>query len=531
MISWANPHIIDPNSRLLPWIIWANVTFISLMAVISTAGDFLAASTVQGALMLSSDDLRIINISFILMLGIIPPFAIWLAHTYGYKRIFFLASLLFILGSLLNGLSVGFLSFLIARVLSGAAAGALFPLSIAIIEQTFPKHLLVVAIALNVGLSFGIGNIYGFWVAGFLSQYVSWNAFYLHCGLFSLPVLAITWLFSRETPPHAEKKQFDTYGFIAFILLIGSLILILDAGKAEWNTGGWTSPFVITASLIALFSLIVFIAIEKTHPHPLIEFSLLRKKTCLLGCIYIAFVGAVFFTTQILSVVFLDADLHYEKNTIGLFLIPRGLIFGITATAAAFLAKKIGIRPLILIGMFLLTISCWMNTSITIYSSHSQMQWMWILRMIGFGLTWGTAVAFALLEVPRILSGAGSVLIILFRQIGGSLGSLTAGNIVIGRTVFHSERFGAQIAPPTPEITTTLTHLQTHLIRNLGKTPLEAKNQALALIKSNVMTQAHVTSINDAFYVLGVILGVITIALVIEALWEILYRRPISSLE
>ena len=62
-------------------------------------------------------------------------------------------------------------------------------------------------------------------------------------------------------------------------------------------------------------------------------------------------------------------------------------------------------------------------------------------------------------------------------------------------------------------------------MHNLGKTSFEAKNQALALLKSNVQTQAHTTSINDAFYVLGLLLGAITLALMLEALWEVVKIR------
>jgi DHA2 family multidrug resistance protein len=521
MISWEAPCFLAPNHPMLRWVIWINVTFISMMAVMSTAGDFLAAPTVQGALMLSRDELRLINVCFILMLGIMPPLSIWLAQNYGYKKLFFVASLIFIVGSLLNGMAFDFWSFLLSRSLSGAAAGAIFPLSIAIIEQNFPKKLLTAAVALNVGLSFGIGNIYGFWSAGFLTQYVSWGSFYSHCALLNLPVLLVTWLFHPETPPSTEKKGFDFSGYAMFILFIANLILILDGGKAEWNPGGWGSPFIITSSLLALIGLIAFIYIELNHPNPLIHFSLLKEKTCLLGCIYIFFVGAIFFATQILSVTFLDADLHYEKNTIGIFLIPRGFIFGLFAVIAALLAKRVGIRLLILLGMAFLTLSCWLNTSITIYSSHSQIQWMWICRMIGFGFTWGTAVAFALLKIPPHLAGAASVLIILSRQIGGTLGSLGAGNLSIQRTLFHDERFGAQMDVQGPVFKHIASQLQTHLSHNLGKVGSEAKSQALNLIRSNVQAQAHATSINDAFFFLGTILGVITVALILEALWEL----------
>jgi DHA2 family multidrug resistance protein len=477
--------------------------------------------------MLSDDDRRWIGISFIMMLGVSLPYGIWLAERFGYKKIFFIGGCIFLFGSLLNSLSFDFWSLLISRAVAGAGAGALFPISLAIIDQNFPKNLLNIAIPLYVGLGIGGATCLAYLASGYLVQYLSWQSFFFLCFLLTIPPLIVTWLFHSETEPQKQEK-FDYWGYLAFIVFIANLFLILNSAKAEWNTEGWTSNFILTSAALGVLGFLAFIFIELNHPNPIIHFKLFKKRTFFLGCVTIGFVGAVLYATLVFSVVFFDFDLHYEKHRIGLFLAPQGFAFGFFAAIVAALSKKISIRLLTLIGMALVTVSCFMNSYITIYSSHSQLAWMWYLRYIGIGLSLGPATAFALSEIPVKLSGAAAVLIIFARQVGGTLGTLGTDLITIVRTVFHNARFGAQVDVMGPRFEQVSARLQAHLVHDVGMAPQEAQSEAIALIRNNVMTQSHATSINDAFYIYGIILGTITAALIIEAIWSAYDKKTMN---
>lgn len=517
--SWKLPNIIK-SETLLSWLIVANVTFISMVGVFSATGGFVADSTIRGALKLSSDDLQWISVSFIMMLGIILPYAIWLAERYGYKRIFFAGACTFILGSFLNGLASDFYTLLISRALAGMGAGALFPISIAVIDHIFPKEKLTLAISLYVGGGFGGGTLGAFLMSGYLVQFVSWQAVFWACGLLSVPVLVTTWLLHPETEP--KERPFDFWGYGAFIVFIASLLLILNSAKAQWNTEGWGSPFILTCATLAILGLIAWIWIELKVKSPLVDLSLFKTRSFWLGCVSIFFVGAALYATQMLGVSFLDQNLGYEKHRIGLFLAPQGLIFGIFGAAVAFLSQKVNIRLLTLVGMIFVSVGCLLNPWVTMYSSHSQMQGMWALRMFGIGLAVGPATAYALSEVPKVLGGAAAVFIILARQVGGTIGSLGANLITVERTVFHAERFGTQLVPNSPRFEQVASHLQQHLIHQGGCLPQEAKEKAISLVRANVLNQANVTAMGDAFFILGIILALITLGIAFDTLRSLL---------
>lgn len=259
----------------------------------------------------------------------------------------------------------------------------------------------------------------------------------------------------------------------------------------------------------------------------MISFSLFKNQPFLLGCIAIFFIGGPLYPTMQLPVIFLDKDLGYAKHTQGLYLFSMGITLLIVSTCTAFLTKKINIRFLAMIGMGVITISCWLNPVISIYSNHAEFLLIWNLRMVGIGLALGPATALALSEIPLAVSGAASIFITLSRQVGGTIGTLWANNTVIRREIFHRETFGSQVDLDSSALRTTILQLKQHLIHNTGSLPEVAEMKATALIHKNILIQSHAVSINDAFYLMGALTFICFLSLIIEFIHQ---RRKNAAL-
>jgi DHA2 family multidrug resistance protein len=513
-MAWVNR-----KGPIYPWLILLNVTLATIIGTLSATAGFVVNSNIRGTLMLSSDDLQWITISFIMMLGTILPLAVWLADQYGYKKVFLIGIAVFVFGSLLDGFASNFWTFMGSRMIAGMGAGALFPLSVAIIDQTFPKTKLPFAMSLYIGLGFGFGTVAGVMVGGYFAQYFTWESVFYLCFLLGIPILFVTW-FLHEESPRSSPKKFDFIGYFCFILAIAAIFIVLVSGKAGWNAEGWTSPFVIAWEVIGVLSLTALIWYEWKCSHPLITLSLFKTRSYLLGCLSLFFVGAVLYFAQLSSAEFLDLDLHYQKAQIGNYLVIQGLVMGIGSSLIAFLTRKVSVRTLTLAGMAVLTVSCFLNSSLTIYSSHEQFLLLNFLRWSGIALAVGPATAYALKETPITLAGPAAVFIIVARQIGGTISTVACGDIVIERTIFHAERFGAQIATESSRFQQVAYNLQSHIMQVTGADVIQAKAKAIALIQSNVARQAHATAIADAFWILGILVGVSTLLLFAEAVWS-----------
>jgi hypothetical protein len=128
-------------------------------------------------------------------------------------------------------------------------------------------------------------------------------------------------------------------------------------------------------------------------------------------------------------------------------------------------------------------------------------------------------------DIPSALAGAASVFVTFARQIGGTLGSLSAQVITTERQEFHNEMFGAQIDTASPAFQGVIRNLQSHLIHNTGVAPSEAPHLAESIIRANVLTQSHATAQNDAFFLLGIATFVICISILLETGWEAYQKR------
>jgi len=515
MINWMKPGIYSSDRPWYAWLIHANLTLLTLITGAAVIAPNVAGTLIRGALSLSSDEMRWVGIGYIMVLGLVLPLGVWLAERFGYKRLVFIGAIIFILGCILSATCWDFYSCLLGRNLLGIGAGIVLPLSNSILVKIFPKQKLSAAIALYIGFGFGVASGAGYLLGGYCAQYLTWQAIFVVLAFSSLPSLAMVWLFHEETPPNPEER-FDFLGFFFFVLFIGSLLLVVNSGKAEWNTGGWTSPFIITTSIIGLLGLIALIPWELKREQPLILFSLLKTHSFSLGAISVAFTAVVIYVVMTIGPILTIGFLQYDFWHGGLIIAPIGVTMGLLSVVVALLTHKIGIRWITLTGMLLLGIGCYINTDYTLYSSHQEFIWIYNLRAAGIALALGPATALAMSEIPAALAGPASILVTLFRQMAGTIGTAGTEALMIERTLFHNQVFGMRMSPVSPRLQQVVERISDHLVHNTGAAPEEAKETALALIRKNVVTQSQITSMNDAFYLIGIVVFVITVFLFLE---------------
>lgn len=526
MMNWKQPNVFPSTHPFYPWLIHLNLTFLTMITAIAVVAPNVAGTLIRGALQLSSDEMRWVGIGYIMMLGLILPLGVWLAERFGYKKIIFMGTIIFILGSLLSAFCWEFYSCLLGRNLLGIGAGMILPLANTILVQVMPRKNLAPALALYIGFGFGVAAGLGYVIGGFFSQYVDWQMIFLFITAASLPSLVLIAILHQETESKKESR-FDFIGFFFFILFIGSLLLVINSGKAEWNTDGWTSPFIVTTSAIGLIGLILLIPWELKHPQPLILLPLLKTHSFTLGSISVAFGAIVTYVTMTIGPILTIQYLKYDFWTGGLIIAPIGLTIGVLAVVGAWLTKIIDIRWITLFGLLLLGIGCYINVDYTLYSSHKSFLWMYNIRAAGIAFALGPATALAMSEIPKALAGPASILVILFRQVTGTIGTAATETVITQRTQFHNQIFGARMDIQSPRIQQVVNHLSDRFLQNGGAaSPEEAQEMALGVIRENVIIQSQITSLNDAFYIIALLIFGVTVLLFLEMISNKMKNSP-----
>jgi hypothetical protein len=73
-----------------------------------------------------------------------------------------------------------------------------------------------------------------------------------------------------------------------------------------------------------------------------------------------------------------------------------------------------------------------------------------------------------------------------------------------------------------------VSHLQDHLIHQGGCLPQEAREKAVGLVRANVLNQANVTAMGDAFFILGILLAIITLGIAVDTFRSLLKKHHIA---
>jgi MFS transporter, DHA2 family, multidrug resistance protein len=451
--------------------------------------------------------------AYLLVFGVMLPTSGWVADHFGYKRTYFFSLLVFTFGSFLCGLAWNENALIVFRIIQAVGAGFLMPVGMAIITREFPPEQRGMALgfwAIAAAASISLGPLIG----GYLVDNIGWNAIFDVNVPFGIIGLFATWVIQREYRSE-HVRSFDTVGFISMSVSLIALLLALSDGNAAWNTGGWTSPFILTCFFISAVSLVVFLVTEFTVKHPLIEISLFKdfNFTVTNGILFIFGLGM--FGSTFLLPLYLQNSLGYTALQTGAFFLPVGLIQAATSPVAGLLSDRLNPKIPGAIGIVLLAFSLFLNSRLSLFSEHSQIMIPLVIRGFAMGLLFTPLTTLALSSIPRNKIAQASGLFNVIRQLGGSFGVAFMGAMLTRRTLFHSAMFGQMLDPQSPAFQRAAARLSRFSELGLGSTPGVAAMRAKSLIAAHAAKQAFVQAVCDDFYIAAAIsiVGLIPILL------------------
>src|ERR1043165_5231045 len=149
--------------------------------------------------------------SYLLSLAVFIPASGWVADRLGARHVFRAAIAIFMLGSILCGLSTSLFEFVGARILQGIGGAMMVPVGRLVLLRSVEKSELVRAMA-YLTLPALIGPVIGPPVGGFLATYGSCRwLFWIHIPIGILGIALVTMFI--EDVREKDVRPFDTAGF------------------------------------------------------------------------------------------------------------------------------------------------------------------------------------------------------------------------------------------------------------------------------------------------------------------------------
>ena len=345
---------------------------------------------------------------------------IWgrLSDLYGRRRMYLGGVVVFLLGSMLSGISQTMFQLIAARAVQGLGAGAIVPLSVTIVGELYALAERGRTQALFSGV-WGIASIAGPLLGGYITDALSWRwVFYINLpfGVLSLTVIALSYPRRRET----TRARVDWLG--AALMFAGVSALLLAVGG---ETGAGAAWLVASGVLLVLFTYVERRVVDPILPLELFGRPLIARTSVVAFLFGAAMFGAIAFVP-----LYLQGVLGATATQAGQVLTPLFLGWVITSVISARLTVRMGYRPIAIAGGVLLTAG---YLGLALFTPDTS-RFVMLGACFTLGLGMGSSMLAVLLAVQhgveRARLGIATSLNQFSRSIGASVGVSAMGALM-----------------------------------------------------------------------------------------------------
>jgi EmrB/QacA subfamily drug resistance transporter len=413
------------------WLALAVIVAAQFMVVLDIAIVNVALPSIKNDLGFSEQSLQWVITAYTILFGGVLLLGGRMADLLGRRRLFMAGLLLFTVSSLLDGLAWSSGSLVAFRALQGLGAALLSPAALSILTTTFREGR-ERNLALGIwGAASGSGGAAGVLLGGALTSAFSWPwIFYVNVPVGAI-VLALSPLLLRESRAELEHRSFDVAG--AASVTGGLMLLVYGLTRAAEH--GWTSAGTI-ALLVGSGALIVaFVAIELRSRAPLLPLRIFRLRTLAGSNVTGLLLAGAVFSQFFLLTLYMQQVLHYSAIKTGVAYVGLTLAIIAFSAVAQALATRIGIRPLLPIGMALAAAGLVLYARLPVHGHYfSDLFPAFMIGGIGLALVFVPMSIGALTGVQPSEAGVASGLINTSQQIGGAIGVAVASTVAITYT-------------------------------------------------------------------------------------------------
>src|SRR5580700_1464026 len=294
----------------------------TFMNVLDTSIANVSLPSIAGDLGVSPDQGTWVITSFGVANAIALPLTGWLTRRFGQVRLFTLSVFLFVIASFLCALAPSLGVLIGFRVLQGAVAGPMIPLSQALLLSSYPKSKSGTALGMW-SMTTLVAPVVGPVLGGWITDNIAWPwIFYINVPV-GIAAGLVTWFVYRRRETPTARVPIDRIGLVLLVLWVGALQILLDQGKdLDWFNSGQ----IVTLAVVALVGFTLFLIWELTEKHPIVDLSLFRRRNFWVSTLAMLLAYGAFFGNVVLLPLWLQEYMGYTATLAGWVLAPVGLL-------------------------------------------------------------------------------------------------------------------------------------------------------------------------------------------------------------
>ncbi|MBC7933631.1 MAG: MFS transporter [Rubrivivax sp.] len=370
-----------------------------------------------------------------------------LSDLYGRRLFFQLGIAVFLIGSVLSGVSATMTQLIVFRALQGLGAGALVPLGLTIIGDVYTLEERARMQAYFGGV-WGLASVIGPVVGGFITDNLSWRwVFYINVpfGLAAAGIMAI----ALKEPKRQERPSIDYAGAATLMAAITLFMFALVEGGSSLRSLASPRNLALFAGSALLAAL--FVWVERRAPDPIVPFALFGNRVVSVSVAAGFLAGVAMFGAISFVPLFAQGALGATATEAGSLLMPLMLSWVGLSIVGGRLLLKVGYRPTTLAGLSILTLGF---ALLSMFERTTPRVWLYVdlcLIGAGLGLTMLTLLIAVQQAVPRAQLGIATSLNQFSRSIGGAVGVAVMGVVLTAGLASHLQHIARTSGGPLTE--------------------------------------------------------------------------------
>ncbi|EGE00314.1 multidrug resistance protein [Trichophyton tonsurans CBS 112818] len=263
---------------------------------------------------------------------------------FGRKPVLLAANVVFLIGSLLCGVSINIKMLVASRVVQGIGSGGLLTLVNICVSDLFSMRTRSMYFGI-IGMVWAISGIIGPVIGGLMTQYTTWRwCFYINLPIDGVAFLIIFFFLELHTPTTPLLAGLRAIDWLGSLAVVGGTVMFLIGLEYGGESYPWSSPTVICLIVFGIVTWGIFILIQwKVSRYPVMPLWLFTQRSTLAAYGTVLIHGAIYTSGSFFLPLYFQAVLGETPLKSGILLFPNVIAVSIVSAVTGIFIRKTGL--------------------------------------------------------------------------------------------------------------------------------------------------------------------------------------------
>ncbi|KAF3491834.1 uncharacterized protein GIQ15_01351 [Arthroderma uncinatum] len=376
-----------------------------------------------------------------------------ISDIFGRKPILLTANVVFLVGSLLCGVSVNIKMLVGSRVIQGIGGGGLLTLVNICVSDLFSMRTRSMYFGI-IGIVWAIAGIIGPVIGGLMTQYTTWRwCFYINLPIDGVAFLIIFFFLELHTPTTPLLAGLRAIDWLGSLAVVGGTVMFLIGLEYGGETYPWSSPTVICLIVFGILTWGIFVIIQwKVSRFPVMPVWLFTQRSTLAAYGTVLIHGAIYTCGSFFLPLYFQAVLGETPLKSGILLFPNVIAVSIVSAVTGVFIRKTGLcLPPIWFGTTMLVIGTGLYINLPSHRSLVKIILFQLVAGMGIGPNFQAPIIAVQSHIKPSDIATATAAIAFCRNLSSSISVVIGGVIIQNRLQANIQEIQHLLSPETLE--------------------------------------------------------------------------------